>query len=373
MAVNIGAVTACLTFQQALIDISQNNVPTLKITPPGLLQAITSPTNTSGFETIEGNDSQGRNTTVEVEYWSNPRTAASTSRADICTKGTTVGRKHATISTPSERSVSLTLSEPEFRAFCNESNTSDITTSDFARQQIAALMNQLLAGINQDAITYAVAHAGNFFNAIAGPKTVTLIKSDGSPYFGGEMDIITDQQDLSNNAKPFAVGSGFLRTYALFQQTGVICCNDTGIDSSAAATSSFNFFFDRDIETSTPGTTQDFLVLSPGALQLVPNNRWKGPYNDVTNGTARKDQIKTTVQLPVLGGGTLPIDMTVYRSFCNDSNDGDTSWVLTWGLRFGFFDLPADTENVGSPFSGVNNILHYIGACGDITCADVES
>lgn len=371
MAINIGATTACLTTQQVLKDIAQSNLPTHKITAPGLLQAITSPSNTSGFEVIEGDDRQGRNTTIEVAYWQNPRTAASTSRADICTKGTTIGKKYATISTPLENSVSLTLSEPEFRAFCNESNTSDITTSDFALQQIKGLMNQLLAGINAQATTYAVAHAGNFYNAIAGPKTVLLIKSDGSNAHSGEIDIITDMEDLDNPLTPFAVGSGYLRTYV--KQASITCCNNTGINVSNFSASSFNYFFDRGIEAATPGQTQDFLVLHPGALQIVPNLRWRGPYDDAINGTARKDQLKTNITLPVPGGGTLPIDMTVYRSFCDDNNNGDTSWVLTWGLRYGFYDLPANVEAVGSPYSGVNNIFHYIGSCGDETCADVES
>ncbi len=371
MAVNVGATTACLQVNQALLDISRDNVPTLKITAPGLLQAITSTTNTTGFQTVETNDPRGRNTTVIVEYWQNPRAAAATTRPDICTAGTNLGKLYANVTTPSERSVSLTFDEAAFRDFCGDSNGSDIVSSPFAQQQMVGVMNQLFAGINEDAVTRAVAVAGNFYNAIAGPKTITLLKTDGSPYYGGENEIISDQQDVGNSVKPFAVGAGYLRTYTQLAQ--ILCCNDTGIDASGVAASSFNYFFDRQVEIATVGTTQDFLVLAPGAFQLVQNNRWKGPYDDFINGAAEKYEAKTTILAPIPGGGTIELDMTVRREFCGTGNDGDSSWILTWSTRFGFWNLPSDIEAVGSPYSGVNGITHYIGTCGDITCADVES
>ncbi len=56
-----------------------------------------------------------------------------------------------------------------------------------------------------------------------------------------------------------------------------------------------------------------------------------------------------------------------------DNNDGDSIWIMTFGTRFGMFSLPDDVEAVGTPYSGTNGIFHYIGSCGDTTCADVES
>ena len=372
MAVNPGAATVCLVIQQALQDISRGNVPTLKITNPGTLQALTSEANKGGFTTVESNDPRGRDTAVRVEYWQNPRAAAATTRPDICTPGTQTTKLYADVSTNMNRSVSLTLDEPTFRTFCNDANADKLSQSPFAQQLTTGVLNQLLDGIDQDAVTYALSQAGNFYNAIPGPKDVTMIKSDGSVYFGGETDIITDMEDLDNFAKPFAIGAGYLRTYSKYADTNVLCCDQTGFNLSDAAASSFVYFFDRKVPATAVAANR-FLLLYPGALQIIPNNRWVGPFDDFVNGTAKDDQAKTTMILPVPGGGDIRVDFTVYRSFCGDDNNGDTSWLLTWNLRFGFFNIPPDVEAVGSPYSGVNNIFQYNAVCGDITCADVES
>lgn len=363
MSLAIGAQKACLQVQQYLDDIAGNNVPTLKIDNFGGLQWVTSATNTSGFQGLENQDPGGKNRSVKVWYWTNPRTAAGTDcTPDICTPGSTTSQKNAEMTLQLCRNVSLTLDEQEFRDFCGDG----VLNSQFAQNQLQGKLNELLSGIDSDLVTYINAHAGNFYGGIAGPKTLIMLRADGSPYHGAETTISNDLEDAQVMGVPAAIGLGYLRTYS--KTVKLACCDNTGIDLSKMASGAWGYFGDRRVDTVV-GTDNNFFVLAPGAVQLVTKVKWVGHYEDIRS----QSEAKTTVRVPVPGGGSIPVDFTVYRSFCGSGNDGLTKWVLTWSVNFDFFSLPADTEAVGSVFNSVNGIFHYKATCGTPTCADVNS
>lgn len=366
MGVAIGAQKACLQVQQVLDDIAGNNVPTLKFDNFGALQWITSTTNTSGFEGLQNQDPGGKNRTVKIWYWTNPRTAAGTDcTPDICTPGTTTAQKNAEMTLQYCRNVELTLDEQQFRDFCGPDGAT-IVESPFAQKQIQGVINQLLSGIDTDAVTYMNAHAGNFYGGIAPGKDVLMMKSDGGVYYGGETEISNDLEDAGYTGQiGGAIGLGILRDYS--KAAKLACCDSSGIDFSKS-TGSFGYFSDRRVDTVV-GTNSNFFVLAPGAMQLVSKVKWVGPYRDMRS----QSEAKTTVMVPVPGGGSIPVDFTVYRNFCGTDNDGLTKWKLTWSVNFDFFSLPADVEAVGSPWRSVNGIFHYRGICGTPSCADVNT
>ncbi len=368
MAVAIGAASACLQIQQQIDAIAGNNVTVLKIENFGTLQWLTSSTNTAGFEGLQNQSPGGKNRQIRIWYWTNPRTAAGTDcTPDICTAGTTNTQKNAAMTLDLCRDVSITLDEQQFRDFCNsgEDTASNITKSGFAQEQIAAVMNQLLAGISTDAVTYINNHAGNFFNGIAGPKEVCLFRQDNSPLHSGETEIMNDYEDIVGMGTPAAIGQSLLRTYS--KTVPIACCDQTGVDISKRG-SSFTYYSERRVQTVT-GVNSEFFLLAPGAVQLVTLTKWVGPYVDV-----RGDyEAKTTAVMAVPGGGSFPIDITVRRDFCGGNNDGLTNWVLTFSSTFDFWSLPADMEDVGSVYRSVNGILHYDAICCSPTCADVNS
>lgn len=366
MPIQLGATKACLQVQQTLDNISQDNVNALKIENFGGLQWVTSSTNTSGFEGLENQDPGGKNRTVKVWYWTNPRTEAGTDCTPaICTPGTTNAQKYAEMTLSLCRDVSLTLDEEQFRDFCGPDGET-IVQSPFAQQQMRTVVNQLLAGIDSDLITYIAAHAGNFYGSIAGPKTVTMIRTDGSPFHGAETTISADLEDAGVMGQPAAIGLGYLRTYS--KTVKLACCDQTGVDLSKLASSAYVYYSERRVGTIT-GAPNRFYVLAPGAVQLVTKNKWVGPFEDIRS----QSEAKTTVTIPVPGGGSIPVDFSVYRSFCGANNDGLTKWHMTWSLNFDFFSMPADDEAVGSPFRSINGIFAYDATCGDITCTDVNS
>lgn len=366
MGVQIGATKGCLIVQQSLDDIAAGNIPTLRIENFGSLQWLTSSMNTTGFEGLQVQDPGGKNRTVKIGYWTNPRTAAGTDcTPNICTPGSTTGQKFAEFVLNYCRDVSLTLDEQEFRDFCGTEGDT-IQASDFAKNQMQGVVNQLLAGISTDAVTYINAHAGNFYGGVAGPKTVIMLKADGSPYHGAELTVAADLEDAGFVGTPGAIGLGYLRTYS--KTLDIACCNSTGIDMSKMSSSTWGYFSDRRVDTVI-GTDNNFFVLAPGSVQLVSKVKWVGPYEDI----GRTNEVKTTVNIPIPGGGSLPVDFTAYRNFCGTGNDGLTKWKLTWSVNFDFFSLPSDVEAVGSNWRSVNGIFHYKAICGTPTCADVNS
>lgn len=362
MGLAIGAQKACLQVQQALDDIAGANVPNLKITNPGALQAVTRSENISGFEGLQVQDPGGKNLTTRISYWTNPRTAAGTScYPDICTAGTTDAPKYADMTLSLCRDVKLTLDQEQFRDFCGEG----IKDSEFAKNLMVGKSQQLLDAINQDLITFISTHTGNFYNKIPGPKTITMFKQDGSIYEGGELTIANDMEDAGVMGSVAAVGLGYLREYS--QKKKFACCDARGFDLSG--NSPWTYFSDRKVDT-TVGTQNNFFILAPGAVQLVSKVKWVGPYAELGDPT----EIKTTVNITIPGTGyQLPVDFTVYKDFCGGNNDGKTKWVMTWSVNFDFFSLPPDVEDAASPYRSVNGIFHYKATCGDVTCADVNS
>lgn len=366
MPIAPGATKACLQVQQVLDSIAGNNVPTLKFDNFGTLQWITSATNTSGFEGLQNQDPGGKNRTVKIWYWTNPRDAAGTDcTPNICTPGTTNAQKYAEMTLGYCRDVELSLDEQQFRDFCGPDGAT-IVESPFAQKQMAAVLNQLFDGISTDAVGYINAHAGNFYGGVAGPKTLIMLRADGSPYHGAETTVSNDLEDAGFLGTPAAIGLGYLRTYS--KTVKLACCDNTGIDLSKMSGSTWGYFSERRVDTVV-GANDNFFVLAPGAVQLVTKVKWVGPYQDMRD----RNEAKTTVMVTVPGGGSIPVDFTVYRNFCGTGNDGLTKWKMTWSVNFDFFSLPSDVENVGSMWRSVNGIFHYRATCGTPTCADVNS
>lgn len=364
MGVNIGSTKVCLQLQQSANDIARGNVPSLKIENFGFLQWLTSSQNTSGFQSVGLQSPDGKNLTVRVEYWQNPRTAASTGTEfpNICSTGSTIGKKYADINITYHTTYKVTLNEAEFRDLCD----AGVKGSAFAQDLTQMAINQILTKIDTDAVNYTNSHAGNFYGSIAGPKTVALYRNDGTPFQGGVTTIASDYQDIGGVGTPAAIGTGYLRSM-VYEMQNYACCSQYGIDMGRG-NSPFIFFSDLRVDQNI-NPDNNFFVLAPGALQLITRTRWVGQYEDMRV----EDQVKSTMVLPVPGGGSIPVDFTIYRDFCGSSNDGQTSYVLTWTAHYDFWNIPSDNESVGSPYRSVNGILAYRATCANVGCGNVNS
>lgn len=364
MAIAIGdiqnAQTCCRMVQMALDDVS-GCVSTFKIRKPGAIEAMRSPTNTAGVGQVDVNDPGGKNKIVDLLYWQNPRVAAGTDcTPDICTPGTNNPQLAARVNADLCRSVPLTLDPEAFRDFCGDG----VQTSDFARQQTRALMNQLLAGIDQDAVTFLAANLGQFGGGVVGPLNITLLNQNQAPNVGGIVAIQQSFTDIEAEGTPFLIGQGLLDTYT--RLSAMSCCNDSGINIGDQG-QDFNYFRESRVDTTLAGQN-NIIAWTPGAVQMVSRVTYVGDYEDL-----RSDfQMKTTVSVN-LGGVPLNLDFTIQKDFCGDNNDGQSDWLLTWIARFGFWTAPTDLEAAGSYFRDVNCILQFQADCDTVDCSDVPS
>lgn len=365
MALAIGdianAQTCCRMVQMALDDVS-GCVSTFKIRKAGAIEAIRSGTNTANVGQVDVNDPGGKNKIVDLLYWQNPRVAAATDcTPDICTPGTNTPQLAARVNADLCRSVSLTLDEEAFRDFCGGDG---VVTSDFARAQTRALMNQLLDGMDQDAVTFLAANLGQFGAGVVGPLGITLLNQNQAPNYGGIVAVKQSFQDIEAEGVPFLIGQGLLDTYTML--SSISCCNDSGINIGESG-QDFNYFRDSRVDTTLAGQN-NIIGWTPGAIQMVSRVTYVDGYEDRRS----EQQMKTTVEVQ-LGGQPLRLDFTIQRDFCGDNNDGQSEWLLTWIARFGFFSAPTDLEPAGSFFRDVNCILQFQADCDTVDCSDVPS
>lgn len=365
MSVTIGTTdNCCRTVQQGLAMVAgSQNITTYRIDRPGMLDALTSGVNTAGTQAIDIDDPTSKNRIVKVRYWQNPRTAAASTAPNICAFGTSVGEKYATVAVNKTRSVELTLKDDEFRDFCAALSGADtIAQTDFAMQQIAAKMNQLVKYIDRDAVGEIYANAGNFRDGTSTAKDVTLTSAVNgvyAPQYKGELDMLNAFEDIESEGKPIVVGSGLWREYTKLKN--IACCNEAGVDLSLVGD---DFYYYRDPYVDTAASDNNIgIAWAPGSAQIFFRTYFRPPFSHTSS-----DKQKGVVTMDY-NGTSIPLDFTAYYDYCGDSNNGrDSKWVLTWTASFGMFYLPSDLEAVGTDFEGVNNILLFKGNCGPVTC-----
>lgn len=375
MSVTTGTTgTCCRTVQFALADIAGANDTTYRIDAPGTLSAVRSAENISGFRQIDFQDPNSTNIIYQIgPYFQNPRTPATDSAVNICTTGTTTGQKFANVSLDKTSSVQETLDEAEFANFCNsyDANGNSIADSTFARALIKAKVQELLVKVNRNLTDYIVANTGNFRGGTTGPRQITMLNSAGgvlAPAASGEIEIENSYEDLESPGPYFAIGSGNLRTYAKYAR--IACCNNGGVDLTKLD-SNMRFYRDPYVDTAF-GTDNNVLTLKPGAVQLFTVQNFVGPIQ-----TFGYDFQKTNVIVEWMGPNgqmlRLPVDFAAFYDKCGASGTGKSKWVLTWIARYGFYTIPSDVEASGSPFEGVNGVLHFVANCGTESCADINS
>ena len=138
----------------------------------------------------------------------------------------------------------------------------------------------------------------------------------------------------------YIAGGGVMRTY--LQQIMAGCCGDNGIDLGAImAQYGYAFAYDKRTKNAL-GSDSEFLVLSPGALQVLAYTRAEGKAAFGTIWNSSSNYLYTTVASPRLG---LPYDLTV-KDDCGTLNMTLTATVKTIGM-------PTDMFAIGDDYHGI--------------------
>jgi hypothetical protein len=106
----------------------------------------------------------------------------------------------------------------------------------------------------------------------------------------------------------------------------------------------FDYFTDRFAGTIL-GDADEFIGIVPGAIQMLTYNKYKGSYKKESPSFS-----KGTIVDPYTG---LELDMRWKYDDCEEK------YILTFGLWYNLFFLPANAFAVGDGLVGVNYSLNY--------------
>lgn len=268
---------------------------------------------------------------------------------DVCTPGDTVGYLYDEFElAQTAQSRLFTFSWNEIRDFCEGK-------SEHIAEVITNYMRAYRSHLNRKVIDRLVdgGFIGNFANGVPAGQTLPLFKADGSTINPlGEVKIEDDVRDADINDGYGYIGAGLLGTYT--KMKGIACCNGDGYNPNQLNV--INGYMRDTYLQSKIGTANSFLVVRPGALQLVYRNRNVGEfvYED-------RDHAHVTMADPVLPNMTYDMYMHVIK--CNDDRDivvnfqFDFDWDL-WGY-------PDDLFKPSDELYGVKDVFQYVAECSD--------
>jgi len=325
----------CEDIQESIINLFGNNAPSLKRTPVGYLQALTSASNKAGVNQMPI-PKNGKKRTVRITF---DQRATDEGIEDLITSSC----DGDVVDTPFEvdfeveqafSSPGIIFSEDEMRKLCQ-------TDKSWIAQRLNARFDAMAVYLNKKLITQQNSNFGNFFD---GTSTVhsrqLLVAATKSAFYYGENQILNDFTDISANGRPILIGNGKLRDYTRIQSKG--CCNSVGIDLGMAG--EFDYYQDQHVG-SILGNADDFIGLAPGNVQFVSWNKYVGDYRKNFGNI-----IKDTIMDPYTG---IVYDLTWKYDDCEEN------WILKLSLNYDLFFLPSNAFATGDALEGVNYSLHY--------------
>lgn len=331
----------CQTVQQDLVDLAGSNYPAMKREPTGLLDAVRSESNRSGFSQnyiTDGGDGKLKQVLIE---WIKPIPVSTTvtTMQDICEAGTEepVFRDVKTLTGFASTRV-IEFSDAELRKLCD-------APSEHRAKVISAHMSGLFRKVNQICIAKYNTGVGGFIGGVAAGKNVEFLHYDGITEAAkpdGEIVMMEDMQNLGVTGKPLVVGSGIISRYSKLAQIG--CCNDYGQDVSDLS-GAYDFYRDRDVDIVL-GTSENVFAFAPGAVQLATYNMFRGDFRKVVPNVYVHDTITDPVQ-----GITVDVKMKY--------DDCAHVWRMAYFLHFDLFLLTNDMFYNADERDGVNYAFKY--------------
>lgn len=321
------------------------NLPSNKRSYLGFLDFLQSPLNKGGVEMLPIQSDNPKYKQVRVKY--QQRTVESevtTSEDGNCTPERYPDWLETTFDVSRIVSFNFGLKKRQVAKICNEGNTDELMA------KINQTFDALARKVNSKLLDLALANMGyNYGNspASASAKSVNvMVGSTGAPLAVGVQTLTQDYYEKNQYfGTPAIIGAGNIMKYWKTVATG--CCNQDGVDmASYAASLGFAPFLDTQIET-TFGSNQ-FMVVAPGMLQLVPYLRYVGE-NAGQFGTS----VDTLITDPHTG---LTYDMKVDYDGCNEA------YYVRLTLNYELWYQPVDVFNPADPLYRTNGMTRYSAA-----------
>lgn len=323
--------------QTTLNEAVGNNSPELKRDETGYLSALQSQENLNGVDKIPISKT-GRRRQVRLTY------------VERGTEAETRTTEPADCTAPVERSpqevyldvdaylgtTGITLDSKEIRKLIEGPEAWKIRVLNSQLNAMSVKLNKLL--LAQQAAAF-----GKFLDATQTlPKDVELITNANKPEYYGESIMMEDYHDIGGVGRPLVIGAGKLSHYA--RMTDIGCCNAGGINLSQAG--NFDFYRDR-FAGSIFGNPDEFILMSPGSVQLVTFNENEGEYA-MSGDTFMHGSLVD----PYTG---IKYDLNMVYDAC----PGEKKWKIWLSLYYKLFFVPSDAFNTNDDLYQVNGTLHY--------------
>jgi hypothetical protein len=324
----------CQKLQQDLINVAGNNAPALKRDRTGYLDALVSEENRSGVEMIQV-PTNGKYRAVQINYIQRGV------EADVnltCTNDCAGSIEKAPLETVVNitnclETKGLIFNDDEMRKLCEQDSV-------YVANVVMSQMNAINVALNKQLLAKQALNFGKFLDGTA-LKNVKLFEDTTNAARAIAMaNIRHEYDDAGAVGSPLVIGGGNLDLYAKVQQ--IACCNSTtGTDLSRWT--DYRYYNDRFVEGVIGAN--EFIVLAPGAVQLITWNKYVGSY------AKRNDVFEHgTITDPFTG---LTYDLKVHYDDCADQ------WVIKFFLNWEPWFIPANAFQATDDLFGVNYSFNF--------------
>lgn len=335
----------CEPIQQSLNAIAGMNAPALKRDRVGAVDALKSENNTVGFEAIQ-QSTNGKDRNVKITYY---QRQVDTAILASCTNDCTGDEEAAPLETIFSVDNCLetpgqTFNEDEMAKLCE-------ADSVWTAQIMASQFNAINVALDKLILAEYAANFGQFIDGSVLKSVKFFEDTTNAARTIAAGQILKEYDEAGGRGTPMFIGSGSLALFARQQQ--IACCNDLGSDQ-AGLNGEYLYYNDR-FSTSVLANPEDFIVLEPGATQLVTWNRYMGDRAKMVPGVYEHG----TITDPFTG---LMYDLKSHYDDCADQ------WVIKLSLRWDLFILPSNVYAAGDDLNGVNGIYNFRDCSTIVAC-----
>jgi hypothetical protein len=257
----------------------------------GFTDFVSSPMNTNGFLQNQIAGGSGKLRQVELIYTPPiAESAVSDSAAKLCVSSNEDGQISHTyeIDPLVGSSINRKFTIAELAYMCKDNSV-------WFAQRLQAMMDALEKKIGTDNAEQLSLLTGAFGDGDTGiTANVKTIATKKSAAAGGDFDIdalgeiIFSAMDAGYANKPFVFGYGEILKYMKKLAAG--CCANEGVDyGTYAAMNDLVFIADKKVKAALGN--ENFVMLQPGAIQMLTYLEFEGSLNTVNDGAYKQDVI----------------------------------------------------------------------------------
>jgi hypothetical protein len=338
----------CSAIQVNLNDIAGSNAPALRRDKVGMVDALMSEANRSGF-TAQVVPTNGKFRAVQINYQNQACDSdVVTSCASNCTPEVAPEPKEALITEFNCLKYKMTFDENEMRKLCEADTV-------WVGQTIMNAMNAVNIALDKALLTAYNAQAGKWIDDSGSPQAapinVPLFNASGqvNPMSWAYIKHIYENWGLSG--LPFIVGGGSIDLWAKAQS--IACCNTNyGMDlgRGVGETMFYTDRFSSSILGDGDGTGAAFFA--PGTVQLITWNKYLGDY------AKRNDSFEHGTVVDPFSG--LLYDLKTNYDDCTEN------WYIELALNYAPFFMPEGF--CAGPGVNGTTLIKDCSAGGDVSC-----